>query len=738
MSRTAATAARTGRVKIARPVMSLHSPAVQLFLTTGLALYAELLCIRWIPAYVRFVAYFTNFILLASFLGLGVGILASRSRAWPWLGKRAFPWLLLAIVLLVVVTKVELRIQSAGVLYYGASEEGAAPLENALVLPAAFLLVSLLFVSLGRPIGQLLREVTPPLRAYALDIGGSLAGIATFFVLSWTEQPPVVWFAGLLVLMLLVTPFRWRDVASAVVPLGAAVGVAYLLGSAFWWSPYYKVGLTALDGRDDGWVLTVNNVGHQMMVPAEDKEPFYRVPYEMFGQNAFRKALIIGAGSGSDVSVALRNGVQHVDAVEIDPVITQLGRAFHPDQPFADPRVIVHVDDGRSFLRKTSERFDLIIFALPDSLTLTSQFASLRLESFLFTREAFEDARSRLTDDGIVVLYNYYRETWLLRKLAGMMETGFDHPPYVVSYGGWGRAAVLINGPRLRQMNDASPGLLPNYHENVVQHVNLADDPHAVYLPAIGSGLLRAAQWEGDPAERGPAPDQATDDWPLLYLRAPSLPGVYLAGLAMVAVCSLLLVLGLGARDVWRGFNGHMFFLGAAFMLVQTRSLVSFALLFGSTWLVNSLVFFAILCSVLFAIFLSAKLTIRPSPLLYALLLGSLLFAYFLPGEMLLAINLPLARYAAASFVAFLPIFLANLVFAGSFRLTGRAADLAFASNLLGIMVGGMLEYTALMYGYRHLLVLAFGFYLVSSLLIHRPWLVLPLRHTLRLLPVRR
>ena len=85
----------------------LSRPGVQLFLTSGLALYAELLCIRWVPAYVRFVAYFTNFILLASFLGLGVGILSSRSKAWPRLGLRAFPWFLLAIVLVVALTRFE-------------------------------------------------------------------------------------------------------------------------------------------------------------------------------------------------------------------------------------------------------------------------------------------------------------------------------------------------------------------------------------------------------------------------------------------------------------------------------------------------------------------------------------------------------------------------------------------------------------------------------------------------------
>lgn len=722
-------------------MLTLRSPGVRLFLLTFLALYAELLCIRWIPAYVRFVAYFTNFILLASFLGLGAGILAARRPARRWLepSLAGFPWLLLAIVVLVATTRFELRIESAGVLYYGASESGAAAAENALVLPAAFLLVALLFACLGRPIGALLGEVTPPLRAYALDVGGSLAGVAAFFVLALTEQPPLVWFGGLLVVVLLLGGRRWRDRLLSLAPLLAVLVIAGGIGREDWWSPYYRVGLTPMPDRPQtspGWVLTVNSIGHQLMQTAAEKEPFYRVPYELFGDGSFQRALIIGAGSGSDAAVALLHGVGQVDAVEIDPVITRLGRAHHPDRPFSDLRVTVHVDDGRAFLRQTREHYDLIVFALPDSLTLTSQFASLRLESFLFTTEAFAEARRRLSDDGVLVLYNFYRETWLLRKLAGMLETTFGEPPYVVSYGGWGRAAVLIAGPRLSATLATRPDLNRPYAETApgAETPQLADDPNAMLLPVIGGGLLGAGNPAGevDATASGALPiGAATDDWPLMYLRAPGLPGVYLAGLAMVGVCALALVYGLAGRTAWRGFNGHMFSLGAAFMLLETRSLVTFSLLFGSTWLVSTLVFFAILCSVLLAVLLSARLAIRPSVTLYAALLTALLVAYLLPADALLRIGSAPLRYAVASLVAFLPIFLANVVFAGSFRLTGGAADLAFASNLLGIVAGGMLEYTALLFGYRHLLLLAMGFYALAAL---ASWLKTP-RPELRRLP---
>ncbi len=698
------------------PGAVLSSPRVQLFLTSFLGLYAELLCIRWMPAHVRFLSYFTNFILLASFLGLGVGILSAR-RKLP-LGPRTFPLLLLFGAILIAATKFELHIGSAGVLYYGAGEAGTAPPENALVLPAAFLLVSLLFVCIGRPLGVLLAQVTPPLRAYGLDIAGSLAGIAAFFVLSWFEQPPAVWFGGLIVIAFLLSGPRWLDRAYMLVPLGISAVIAWNIGFAYSWSPYYKIGLTPTD-NGHGYELNVNESGHQSMLPSEEKEPFYRAPYDLFGARQFQKVMIIGAGSGSDTAIGLKFGqVGHIDAVEIDPVIARLGQQFHPEQPFSDPRVTVHVDDGRSFLRKSTDKYDLIIFALPDSLTLTSQFASLRLESFLFTEESFKEARAHLTNDGAIVLYNYYRQDWLLRKLAGMLESAFGQPPYVVSFGGWGRAGVLVDGPRLQTLLAKQPQMTQPYREVRAPTPELDEDPNAILLPMVGSGILARDNTAGDSDPTPPTP--ATDEWPLMYLRAPSLAWPYVFGLAMVGVIALGMIFGLAPASARRGFNGHMFFLGAAFMLLETRSLVTFALLFGSTWLVNSLVFFAILCSVMLAVFLSARFPLRPSPPLYAVLVAALIAAYLIPQDAFLSIESLPVRYASASFVAFLPVFLANLVFAGSFKGTGPSADVAFASNLIGIMLGGMLEYASLLIGYRHLLLIVIAFYVISAWLLRR------------------
>jgi hypothetical protein len=353
----------------------------------------------------------------------------------------------------------------------------------------------------------------------------------------------------------------------------------------------------------------------------------------------------------------------------------------------------MHVGDGRAYLRNTDARYDLIIFALPDSLTLTSGFSHLRLESFLLTQEAIADARDRLTEDGLLVLYNYYRFDWFIEKLAGMMERAFGTPPFISTYGGWGRAAVLMDGPRLAAID---PALARPYAELPGR------DPNAVDV--IGEGYFQPG-----------TPSPATDDWPFLYLQGPTFPKVYAGSLLLLAgLAAAGVLIAMPARVLAR-FDWHMFFLGAAFILLETKSIVTFGLLFGSTWMVNSLVFFAILFSVLLAIIVSARLPIRRPWILYALLVGTLLLNYAIRPESLL-LDLPALRYLVAAVLAFTPVFVANVVFTRSFR-DREAADIAFASNLLGIMAGGTLEYFALLWGYRSLLLLALALYLIAALL---------------------
>jgi len=122
--------------------------------------------------------------------------------------------------------------------------------------------------------------------------------------------------------------------------------------------------------------------------------------------------------------------------------------------------------------------------------------------------------------------------------------------------------------------------------------------------------------------------------------------------------------------------------------------------------------FFAILSSVMLAVLVNRRFRIRRIGVFYVLLFGLLALNLTLKPESLL-LGSGVLRYVVASVLSFAPVFVANLIFSNSFRDT-EAADIGFASNLLGVMVGGMLEYFSMLVGYRLLLVPVMAFYALA------------------------
>src|SRR3954447_11838700 len=181
-----------------------EQPRLRIFLLSFTLLFFELLCIRWIPAYVRYLSYFTNFILLASFLGMGLGILAARRAKFRFL---PFPLLVLALAVVVGLNRFELNISSTDVLYFGSGTTGVNRAESFVLLPLIFTFVAAAFIPLAHSLGLLFTK-TEPLTAYTFDILGSLAGTAVFFLIGFFSLPPVVWFAALGLLVLLLSERR--------------------------------------------------------------------------------------------------------------------------------------------------------------------------------------------------------------------------------------------------------------------------------------------------------------------------------------------------------------------------------------------------------------------------------------------------------------------------------------------------------------------------------------------------
>jgi SAM-dependent methyltransferase len=678
------------------PFAPLAGAPVRLLLTSATILFVELLLIRWIPANVKYIGYFSNFILMASFLGIGLGILLGRRGVR--LPLSPFPLLLLAATTLVTAAQLNIQFGGENEIFYGVDLSNSADV-NFVVLPAIVVLVTAMLATLALPLGPLLRSM-PPLKAYAIDIAGSMIGIAAFAILSLIGTNPVLWFAIVGVLLLLLAlgegPTPWSavgGVAMALVVLGA-----YQMGQVEKdvWSPYYRITAYESDlsgastdpaDGDKPVYLAVDGIPHQQMMTGEqaNSSSLHRQIYRWYPDRKFDRVLIIGAGSGSDVALALYKGAKHVDAVEIDPRLAQIGRDFHPEGVYADPRVTVHVNDGRAFMRGSNQQYDLIVFALTDSLTLVSSTGSVRLESFIYTEEALAEARDQLSPDGVFVMYNLYREPWLVAKLDGMITDVFGHQPLLKLPER--SNAVLAAGPAVVSLPGGQPP---------------GDSVDA--LPDVGL----------------PTPKAATDDWPFLYLRTPGIAAYYIGALAFLLLFAFGAVVT-GARVTTtplRRFSPHFFVLGVAFLLLETKSLVSFSLLFGTTWIVNALAFFAILASVLFAILVNARFRPRDPRILYAALFVAIAVAYLVPADALL-IDPPELRYALAAAIAFAPVFFANLVFTYSFRDTA-SADMSFASNLLGAMVGGALEYVALVTGFQPLLLIVAGLYATAFLLARR------------------
>jgi SAM-dependent methyltransferase len=673
-------------------------PALRTFLASFLVLFLEVALIRWMPAYIRLLAYFSNFILLASFLGIGVGCLlaSSKRRLFPW-----FPLLQAIVIFCVYYFRLEIAVPTSGSIYFtSGTAEKTVLVESTMLLPLLFVAVAALFATMAQRMGREMATL-PPLAGYTWNVAGSLAGVAAFAAISWQQLSPVWWFglaAVAAVPLFLVgepaepgAPRAGRRLPAAILGLEFAVLAASLvlvglMARGAIWSPYYKI---TVGHNGPETVVEVNNIFHQSMAPVEQKEYFYQWEYNVFG-DTFDDVLILGAGSGTDVAAALRHGAKHVDAVEIDPAIIKLGREHHPDHPYSDPRVTVINDDARHFLRTTTKHYDLVVFALIDSLTMQSSFSGVRLESYMFTVESFRAVRDHLKPDGLLVVYNYFREPWLVDRLANIAAEAFGEEPHVHVHAARAYLGVMLAGPRLKTLTSEP------HVPDIVTAFNQSHDPAPAQLHARDQSI-----------------EPATDDWPFLYLKERSLPSHYAVTLAMILAVSTLVVLaatrGQGGRWSWQ-----FFLLGAGFMLLESKSIIQFALLWGSTWVVASLAIASVLTMALIANWVVAHVEIRRPWLVGGVLVALLAANYLVPIGRIGFESRALESVFYAALV-FSPILCAGLIFGSAIQ---RSDSLArdYGTNLLGAMLGGVGEYLSLVTGFR-LLLLVIALCYVGALL---------------------
>jgi SAM-dependent methyltransferase len=688
---------RSGRPSLWLQV-TFRRQELALFLASMVTLYFELLIIRYVSSEVRVFANLKNLPLVACFFGTGLGMLLGN----PKMRFRAlFP---AAAALLFLLTRFALPLHlSFGDMSWnyglGSGGFGSRFLSVIRFLGVGLgysLLIVIVFRVLGGHVGQYMKRL-PSLKGYGINLCGGLAGMALFSLLAFWHLGPAAWLLlGFLMLAPLVAGDRLTLVMFAVV-----VGIVAIPEPDIFWSPYNRIELTRLSSpegwpRASAYALVANHVWYQWLVDLSPEfleryptaEPnslllrYYELPYQIVPRP--QNVLILGAGTGNDVAGALRHGAQHVDAVEIDPVILEIGRRYHPEHPYDSPRVTVYVGDARSFLKKTTTKYDLIVFGFLDSSTLLSSFSSLRLDNYVYTVESFENAKARLADQGTLVLSFATSRGFATDRLYATLGTAFGTPPAAYFTGFWVNSILLIEGGA---RNTKFPQLVD------------------------ASGELRTRTTNSTTL-------LATDNWPFLYLTNRSVPGAVLVAAALFFLMAWVVLRSANCLS-WRTSLPHLHFfsLGVGFLLLETKAVTQLSLLFGETWIVNSVVIGAFLTMALAANVLAG--TFRVSVVAsYIILLVLLIADFWFPYSMVNGLSAS-TKFLVGGGWAALPVFFSGIVFSSSLQRFDKTAE-ALGVNLFGAVLGGLLENSVMIGGTPILKALALGMYAASAVALFR------------------
>ncbi len=734
-------------------------------LASAAALYIEMVMVRWHATCFHAFAIFKNVSLLSCFLGLGIGFaLSGRQRVA--LG-RFLPLLTLQTVLFGILSCTNL----GGRIINPVSEQlimgklaGAWSLRHAiegnLFLLVVFTINAWMFIPLGHLAGRLMSGL-PRAEAYSLNLVGSLLGIGGFFVLSLVWAGPEIWL-GLAVL--LIAPFLAGDRRSVALAAGCAALMLVALGvisssrGLTYYSPYQVI-TYQLPNPDQGQTEASVRVNHCYYQTILDCSPaaaaaganprgvlFYGLPYRLKKNPG--DVLVVGAGTGNDVAAGLRHGARSVTAVELDPAILALGRRVHPERPYADPRTRIVVNDARTFIRQTDQRFDTIVYGLLDSHTNLGAMTNVRVDSFVYTVEAFRESVRRLSDDGMVIVSYTLLDRLQGRKLYGMLNAAYpDAPPRVfcVPGGNHDSGTTFVTGPGLASLPSVIPGVreLTSEYAKGVHSWELATDnwpffymkkrtyPFS-YLLMIGM-MLVVSGWlirapprllisastpppsPPSPKRRGgrgrsfsPSPLRGGGRGEGFFASSPSpLRGGGPGGRGFFAFSPSPLRGGgrgegfFGGRGSGWASWGLFFFLGAGFMLIEAKGVTELGLIFGNTWAVVAVVITGILLMSYLAnrwVMFAGSVHTR---LAFALLMSSLVIGWAVSSLSLTGAAVPLPWLVLPA-VLTLPLLFAGLIFSSALT---RVSDIgsALSANILGAMLGGFLEYNSMYWGYTSL-----------------------------------
>jgi spermidine synthase len=697
-----------------------------IFLISVLGLFLEMLLIRWIGTEIRIFAYLQNTVLVVCFLGLGLGCFTSREP----INIRS---MLISLLVLVLILAIPLSRKVLGTISFMLSPMedfiiwGKGSAANtwetvefmALGLGLTYLLMVLIldiFLPIGRILGRLMNEHPKTIWAYSVNVGGSLVGTWLFVLLSILYLPPLAWFGLLGVLFLFFVGRRNRSWNLAL--LSGIIALSWVAGQEAGalktiWSPYQKLVLGKVKkqnqrviGSIGSYTINVNNTDYQEMIDlseANTRSDLERYDPEMFGLSQYdiplvlhpnpQKMLIVGAGSGNDAAAGVRHNVKEVTAVEIDPAIIDLGSRYHPEKPYTHPSVKVVNDDARSFFATCKEKYDVIAFGLLDSHTTTAM-TNARLDHYVYTRESIARAKSLLAPGGVMTLNFYAAKPFIGDRMAGVLRDVFMANPisFLIPVTYYGRGGVMFIA-----------GDLATAQAQIQKNPRLAS-------------LIE--KWQKERPLTFPFTTRiASDDWPYIYLKSPSIPLLFylLAGLMMFLLIRSRRYINLhGLVGDWGRSHWHFFFLGAAFLLLEVQNISKASVVLGNTWEVNAVIVSGVLAMILLANLVAYKFPHLPLKAVYTILISTCLALYWVDLS-----SFAFLPYAAKAVIVggltTLPMLFSGIIFIRSFAIVAEK-DAALGANLIGALVGALLQSVTFVTGIKALLLLVAGLYFLSLL----------------------
>ena len=702
-------------------------------------LFIELLVIRLIGTEIRVFAYLSNLLLLAAFIGLGLGMLVKKQLSLLISG--------FAIFTAVVITssKYVLHLPNSDIRLFAQITELLAPLSEPyswqtltsnltieiflglVVLLLIFLNVVLIFMPLGQRLGTILAKHNEPILAYSFNLIASIAGLWLFQAYSVSYLTP--YLAAVLTLAALFFLVK-NSSERLTIALLTAVLIVFVTPKSLsenikdtYWSAYHKITIAKtekdtvrVNPQPEGWFMEVNNAAYMTLLDLSENykkeagikldglygqnvpvnttfSDVYYLPFQF--QRQPKNVLIIGAGAGNDVAAALRKNVQmvkhnqkemHIDAVEIDPTIISLGKKYHPENPYLQENANIIIGDGRSYLARTDTKYDLVVMGIADSYTPTSSLTNLRLDHYLYTKESFQRIKDVLRDDGFLFLTFEVRRPWVGGRLEKGLSEVFGQKPRIFEvrsdniYGWGGYSFVVSKNP------------------NGLVNLFAQDEQLNAYVKVN---------------ERTFSTDTKllTDDWPYLYLDKPRLPLLHAVVGTVLLISLFIFKKTVIAKNK---INLPMFFWGAAFLLFEFQNVSKSSLLFGVTWATNLFTISAILVLLLLANWTVQRKFVKPDTAFTFLLITA--FVQIITPLSLLNTFSTLQKILFATLLLNLPLYFGGIIFAHMFKEAKDKAS-AFGSNFLGAVIGGSLEMTSFLYGIHSLLYMVILLYTLGYIL---------------------